>query len=237
MFDRILLMAEGRTAFLGPIDDCLRFFSAYGMPCPANYNPADFYIFSLATVPGKENESRQKISYLCDAFDSSEAGNHVKAIVQNQSTIKNSDLINEDPKMGKRAPYKANWFQQFSAVMWRSFLTVIRDPQILVVKASSSVVSQPATSSNQILLCFGFKLSNEFVLNRLQFIALLIALIYQGQTMDASSSLNIQGVLFLFLTNATFENVFAVINVRYANALLKINLNYIYFILYTDVFL
>ena len=31
--------------------------------------------------------------------------------------------------------------------------------------------------------------------------------------MDASSSLNIQGVLFLFLTNATFENVFAVINV------------------------
>lgn len=47
----------------------------------------------------------------------------------------------------------------------------------------------------------------------MQFIALLIALLYQGQELDPSSTLNIQGVIFLFLTNATFENVFAVINV------------------------
>ncbi|KZS03063.1 ATP-binding cassette sub-family G member 4 [Daphnia magna] len=182
MFDRILLMAEGRTAFLGPIDDCLRFFSCHGMPCPANYNPADFYIFSLATVPGKEIESRSKIKYLCDAYDTSEAAKQVKEIVQKENNHSTRQNINDSENM-KKSPYKANWFQQFSAVIWRSFLSVVRDPQILVVKASSSI-----------------------------FIALLIALIYQGQSMDASSSLNIQGVLFLFLTNATFENVFAVIN-------------------------
>ena len=28
LFDRILLMAEGRTAFLGPIDQALHFFSS-----------------------------------------------------------------------------------------------------------------------------------------------------------------------------------------------------------------
>ncbi|XP_046443611.1 protein white-like isoform X5 [Daphnia pulex] len=183
MFDRILLMAEGRTAFLGPIDDCLHFFSTQGMPCPANYNPADFYIFSLATVPGKETESRQKIKYVCDAYESSISAKHVKEVVQREhQEINRKDQAQGSATM-KKSPYKANFFQQFSAVLWRSFLSVVRDPQILLVKASSSV-----------------------------FIALLIALIYQGQTMDASSSLNIQGVLFLFLTNATFENVFAVIN-------------------------
>ena len=31
--------------------------------------------------------------------------------------------------------------------------------------------------------------------------------------MDASSALNIQGVLFLFVINETFENIFGVFNV------------------------
>lgn len=140
MFDRILLMAEGRTAFLGPIDDCLRFFSRHGMPCPANYNPADFYIFSLATVPGKEKESRSKIQYVCDAYDTSEASQRVKEIVEKENNHSLTQNVN-DLKNIKQSPYKANWFQQFSAVIWRSFLSVVRDPQILVVKASSSIVS------------------------------------------------------------------------------------------------
>jgi ABC-type multidrug transport system ATPase subunit len=142
MFDRILLMAEGRTAFLGPIDDCLHFFSTQGMPCPANYNPADFYIFSLATVPGKETESRQKIKYVCDAYESSISAKHVKEVVQREhQEINRKDQAQGSATM-KKSPYKANFFQQFSAVLWRSFLSVVRDPQILLVKASSSVVSR-----------------------------------------------------------------------------------------------
>jgi ABC-type multidrug transport system ATPase subunit len=145
MFDRILLMAEGRTAFLGPIDDCLHFFSTQGMPCPANYNPADFYIFSLATVPGKETESRQKIKYVCDAYESSMAANQVKAIVQREHHETNEREQAQNSEKMKKSPYKANFFQQFSAVLWRSFLSVLRDPQILIVKGSSSVVSLQIT--------------------------------------------------------------------------------------------
>lgn len=153
MFDRILLMAEGRTAFLGPIDDCLRFFSCHGMPCPANYNPADFYIFSLATVPGKETESRSKIKYLCDAYDTSEAAKQVKEIVQKENNHSTGQNIIELENM-KKSPYKANWFQQFSAVIWRSFLSVVRDPQILVVKASSSIVSRSRLLSKKHKIAF-----------------------------------------------------------------------------------
>jgi hypothetical protein len=56
--------------------------------------------------------------------------------------------------------------------------------------------------------------------------------------MDASSSLNIQGVLFLFLTNATFENVFAVINVslKHKRNVVARELNGIYY-LHADFFI
>ena len=141
MFDRILLMAEGRTAYLGPINDCLHFFSTQGMPCPANYNPADFYIFTLAISPGKEIEARQKVSYICDAYEASEARRNVAQIVEHEIT-NGQNRSNEDgaDKKKRRSPYKANWFRQFFAVLWRSFLSVLRDPQILLVKGSSSVV-------------------------------------------------------------------------------------------------
>lgn len=47
-----------------------------------------------------------------------------------------------------------------------------------------------------------------------QMISLLIGVIYYGQRIDQDGVMNINGALFMFLTNMTFQNVFAVINVR-----------------------
>lgn len=43
--------------------------------------------------------------------------------------------------------------------------------------------------------------------------ALVIGAIYFHQKLDQVGVMNINGVLFLFLTNMTFQNLFAVINV------------------------
>lgn len=136
-------MAEGKTAFLGPIDEALGFFATLGMPCPANFNPADFFIFSLATVPGLEAESHQKVKSICDAYNSSEAGQRVAGLVDkwhrpDALTTESMQALGTQSK----SPYKANWFRQFSAVLWRSFVSVTRDPQILFVKGASSIVSK-----------------------------------------------------------------------------------------------
>lgn len=45
-----------------------------GAICPANYNPADFFIQLLAVVPGREETCRQTVELVCDAFAHSEAG-------------------------------------------------------------------------------------------------------------------------------------------------------------------
>jgi ATP-binding cassette, subfamily G (WHITE), eye pigment precursor transporter len=44
-------------------------------------------------------------------------------------------------------------------------------------------------------------------------VALLIGVIFFGQTLNEKGVMNINGALFLFLTNMTFQNVFSVINV------------------------
>jgi hypothetical protein len=51
-----------------------------------------------------------------------------------------------------------------------------------------------------------------------QFISALIAAIFQGQSLQVEDVRNIQGALFIFLTNMTFSNVFGVVNVSCFNA-------------------
>ena len=44
-------------------------------------------------------------------------------------------------------------------------------------------------------------------------VALMIILIYYGQELDQDGVMNINGVIFICLTNMTFQNIFAVVNV------------------------
>lgn len=61
LFDKILLMAEGRVAFLGTPMQATQFFNELGCPCPSNYNPADYYVQKLAIAPNSEIECRANI--------------------------------------------------------------------------------------------------------------------------------------------------------------------------------
>lgn len=47
-------------------------------------------------------------------------------------------------------------------------------------------------------------------------VSVLIGLIFLNQPMTQVGVMNINGAIFLFLTNMTFQNVFAVINVSIA---------------------
>lgn len=143
MFDRILLMAEGRTAFLGTVNQTLSFFSSQGLPCPPNYNPADFYIHTLAIVPGQEDETRQKSKAICNNYDASDYGRQVmeKIALNHPKDGQPQSSLNEGDNTMKKSPYKANWFAQFRAVLWRSVLSVIREPNVLQVKLFQTIVS------------------------------------------------------------------------------------------------
>ncbi|KAH0946841.1 hypothetical protein HN011_008567 [Eciton burchellii] len=185
LFDKILLMAEGRIAFMGTTEQACSFFKTLGAACPTNYNPADHFIQVLAVIPGRELTCKHAINTTCDIFQKSEYG---MRIILEAETIRGEfeDSLKrlKNSKNSCRSPYKASWCEQFRAVLWRSWLSMIKEPILIKVRLLQTIM-----------------------------ISLLIGVIYFGQQMDQDGVMNINGALFIFLTNMTFQNIFAVINV------------------------
>lgn len=188
MFDKILLMAEGRVVFLGSPVEANIFFTKLDAACPSNHNPADFYIQLLAIVPTQEDDCRQKIQNICDAYESSEYAQRLyKELGQYKENKLKSIYSNGwmDPQnVAKRSPYKASWIAQFKAVMWRSWLSMKKEPVLTRVRILQTIM-----------------------------VSLIISLIYYGQKINQDGVMNINGALFLFVTNMTFQNCLAVVNV------------------------
>ncbi|KAG1665896.1 Protein white [Nymphon striatum] len=77
LFDRILLLAEGRVGFMGSRLQAYKFFNEAGMQCPVNHNPADFYMQQLSTCSDEHHlqYATSKASgiplhsRICDMFD------------------------------------------------------------------------------------------------------------------------------------------------------------------------
>ncbi|XP_076031854.1 protein white-like [Oratosquilla oratoria] len=81
------------------------------------------------------------------------------------------------------SPYKSSGWKQLQAVFWRSWLEVVREPTLIKVR---------------------------FL--QLMALALLLGLIYFQTPPTTQGIFNINGALFLLLTNMTFQNTAAVIN-------------------------
>ncbi|KAI5634672.1 ABC-2 type transporter domain-containing protein [Phthorimaea operculella] len=192
MFDKLLIMADGRVAFLGSPDQATDFFKELGAACPANYNPADHFIQLLAGVPGREEATRHTVDTVCTSFAKSELGCRIAAEAENalfqerkiSSGWADAAWSNVAAMRARRSPYKASWCAQFRAVLWRSWLSVTKEPMLIKVRFLQTIM-----------------------------VSILIGVIYFGQHLDQDGVMNINGAIFMFLTNMTFQNIFAVINV------------------------
>ena len=53
----------------------------------------------------------------------------------------------------KKSPYKASWWQQFKAVFWRSFISVLKEPMIMQVRIIQTLVRTLIHSYQQKEVC------------------------------------------------------------------------------------
>lgn len=163
LFDKLQLMAEGRVAFLGTPAEADAFFNRLlEAPCPSNYNPADFYVQLLAMVPGRETESGAMIRRVCDAYAGSQVGRAVqRAVARNErwngaSSREETDGNGIDVEGGggppkrksggwrrrqRRQRCRASWWTQFRVILWRSWLSVLKEPMLVRVRLIQTVVS------------------------------------------------------------------------------------------------
>ncbi|XP_050431841.1 protein white [Adelges cooleyi] len=184
MFDKILLLASGRTAFLGTPNEAIEFFKMLGVTCPKNHNPADFFIQLLAVVPTQEVASYETIDTVCEAYENSKYKQNMMDHQHDLTAMKKNTLDLSPQRLANRSPYKATWLEQFSAVFWRSWLSVKKEPTITKVRIVQTVM-----------------------------VASLISFIFYNQHPDQDGVTNINGALFMCISNMTFQNVLAVINV------------------------
>uniref|UniRef100_A0A0P4VZS6 ABC-2 type transporter transmembrane domain-containing protein n=2 Tax=Scylla olivacea TaxID=85551 RepID=A0A0P4VZS6_SCYOL len=86
---------------------------------------------------------------------------------------------------GKKSvsPYKVGWWQQFKAVLKRSVLANTREPMVLRTKVFQMII-----------------------------VSLLLGVIYLDQEMTQEGITNINGALFLILTQISFSNTMGVVN-------------------------
>ena len=82
-----------------------------------------------------------------------------------------------------RSPYKASWWRQQRALLWRCWLAQARDVNVFAARIIQTLI-----------------------------IALIIGLIYFQQNYNQKGVQNINGALFLFLTQMTFSNLYGVLN-------------------------
>ena len=191
LFDQLLLMAEGRVSYLGQAKAAAKLFESVGFACPSNFNPADHYIRTLAIVPGKERECRKRVRKLCEAYERSEAGVETKAITaraaEQRSSSDSSDsnaAVAEVSRARLAKRYKASWMTQFRVLLWRCILGNIREPLLIQVRLQQTLI-----------------------------VAVILGLIYWQTNIEAKTIMNVNGVLFLFITNMTFQFIFGVLNV------------------------
>jgi ABC-type multidrug transport system ATPase subunit len=57
LFDKILLMSQGKMIFFGPTQSALDHMESLGYPCPMYQNPANFFIDMISVDFKKQNES------------------------------------------------------------------------------------------------------------------------------------------------------------------------------------
>ncbi|CAF1035336.1 unnamed protein product, partial [Brachionus calyciflorus] len=133
MFDSLILLAEGRIAFMGPTHVAPHFFSRIGYRLPKLFNPADHYIQSLAISPHNREYDLQRVSGIVDSFEQSEFFAQITYDIQLiESQPVHLDEYDEIPA------YNTGYYSQFGWLLWRQLKLDIKNPyatKITVIQA------------------------------------------------------------------------------------------------------
>ena len=120
LFDKLLLMCDGKIVFHGFAKDSVRFFADVGFKCPLLNNPADFYM---------------EVLYIRNA---NELTNEEKQIVEklNSHYERSKETVNciSFPFESTDKDYKTGFFYQVYILTKRSLLRLVRNPVLSLMR-------------------------------------------------------------------------------------------------------
>lgn len=124
MFDKLLLISEGKTVFNGPATDSVDYFSNLGFVCPIHHNPADFFL-DLISIDSSSQESittcSSRISNLTETWK-----NHENIHLQESLRV----IASNEPMPIHQNAFTFSfrkWYTDFLILVFRAFMNKYRD--------------------------------------------------------------------------------------------------------------
>ncbi|XP_069704164.1 protein scarlet-like isoform X2 [Periplaneta americana] len=183
-FHKIILLAAGKVAFQGTLTQAHTFFSSQGLVCPLSYNPAEFYIQQLSIVPGKEDESLQRIHCICEAFSTSNQDEYLQLSMPHIQAARNSitEISNDFQKYVTMR--KIHWHTQAYWLTWRSIVDSRRNKSGHSVQVAVFLV-----------------------------VSVMLTLCFMNTEVGTQSWIqNIRGLLYLIISEVFFTSAYVVFN-------------------------
>jgi len=140
LFDHICIMAEGKCAFIGHASDCAATFVKAGFECPARYNPSDHYVFTLAVIPGREDECREKVKKITDTYYASPEYKELKEEIGSLMAQPKSDSFKRNVQKLSCGRAFSHLFTEFIMIMYRHLKMTIRDPSAFFIRLAIGIV-------------------------------------------------------------------------------------------------
>eukprot|EP01100_Stratorugosa_tubuloviscum_P002234 TRINITY_DN1509_c2_g1_i1.p1 TRINITY_DN1509_c2_g1~~TRINITY_DN1509_c2_g1_i1.p1 ORF type:complete len:639 (-),score=286.02 TRINITY_DN1509_c2_g1_i1:94-2010(-) len=195
LFDQLMLMSNGKLAYLGPANLAIDYFSTYNLCCPPFTNPAEFFIDLLNAKP---YHVQQIIQHGIEA-----SGNIPKVIAKDFGEVnldngfditqkyleskiyeemKNRQSSLENQRNGIKSlddsSIRPTWFTQFFVLCQRNFRVSSRTPLAAALQIFQAI-----------------------------FMGVLIGSIYWNIENNQTSIQDRVGVLFFLITNLTFSTI------------------------------
>lgn len=142
LFDRLLLLSEGRVMYSGPANCAVDYFSRLGYVCPQHFNPADFFLDILALnlkTREQEEESRAKLDFFYSQWQTYLAvcQPEIEAARRNNSSeMKVAPHAVSAWSSSEMTPLQAvsRWCTDFQKLCQRSMAEIYRNYGALVIR-------------------------------------------------------------------------------------------------------
>ena len=188
MFDRLLLLSEGRTIYLGKASEAVKHFETAGHPCPEFFNPSDFFLDVLSPdIRSSEAEVRtaQRIQELGDSWQKMVLDGKVDSEIMISSALPGDTggSLDMSPQKCMETFEWSRFKRNFMLLCWRSSAEQLREIPTIIIKFCVTT-----------------------------FFALIIGGIYSNVGYDQKAIQNRSGLLFVIAINQAFNGVIGVLN-------------------------
>ncbi|KXJ80377.1 protein scarlet-like isoform X2 [Aedes albopictus] len=136
MFDSVILLSNGRTAFMGRPHEAIRFFDRLGVVRPEHCTTAEYFIGCLSSCRNTSNRVRPES--ICDQYERSDVYHQQKLLISSEILL--SEYGYRSSFETSESHLRNNWFYTLNCLIRRNFLCSHRNPQLQYMKLAQRLV-------------------------------------------------------------------------------------------------